>query len=124
VFFTQRDGVGASVTADLPVNLNLTPICNVDFSHVSFGNYVPEGVNGGGTMYIYCSYSVIYQIALDAGANYGSTRNMVDLTTGTFSIGYMLYRIQLAQKSGEMQILPIRMRMVLPWEVAGWVYTQ
>jgi spore coat protein U-like protein len=77
---------GATSTTQMVVSVTVPQVCEVSAYSLYFGEYTGSFVNANSSIGVLCPLDVPYEIALDAGQNFGQGgRNMSD------GLGNMLY---------------------------------
>ena len=89
VFTTQA--YSASLTSTMDVSASVLEVCSVTTQPILFGDYdVDNGNDVNGAVDLICTPGIIFDIALDAGGNYLTSRRMTD-GSGNF-LSYEIYR--------------------------------
>jgi spore coat protein U-like protein len=69
----------SSTSTNLNVSANVLAWCTINADPVNFGDYAGNGATVPLNVYVLCSETVPYAVAMDAGQNYTSTwRHMTD----------------------------------------------
>ncbi|XVN43631.1 MAG: spore coat U domain-containing protein [Candidatus Rickettsia vulgarisii] len=86
-----NQALALTATATFNVTANVTDVCTVSASTLSFGTYVDTAATDGQTtITVTCTQNTQYTVALDNGLYFNTTRNM-QLASGTAKLSYLLY---------------------------------
>ncbi len=70
--------------------LTVASLCNVTATALAFGTYTGALLTGTGTVSITCTQTTPYNVGLGAGIANGATVTTRQMTSGSYTIGYIL----------------------------------